>query len=242
VKLESLTLLVGKSFTGKTARMLHELRDEPRVILVDPKCAQLVNLRGWVHLWPDYDEESEMWKDRVLLDYFLQLSNPPDGTVRSPYRVPFRCVVHFKHHHRDCLDLLCRMVDAVQNCVLAVDELALFCPPGSSWSLPQNVTSVAVSGTHKGIRVMGTVQRPTLVHRTIRANASRILFYRVTEGEEIDAVLKYMPRDWQTSPETLPDYVCIDWRDGKIPFVDSSLVGRLNTLPGRRSKYLSSEK
>jgi hypothetical protein len=39
-----LELYFGKSFTGKTARMLHEVRAVPRLVIVDPKCAQLVDL------------------------------------------------------------------------------------------------------------------------------------------------------------------------------------------------------
>ena len=227
---EGLVLLTGKSFTGKTARMLWELRDEPRVILADPKCSQLENLKGWDHLWPEWDTEAEKWRTPVLRDYFLRL----DDGEGDPYKKPFRVVVHFRHSQRECLERLCSFVMAVKRCVIAVDELALFISPGSAGMLPENITSVAVSGTHDGVRMIGTVQRPTQIHLSVRSNAARILFYRVTEKREIEKVLEYLPADWTVSPASLPDYVCIDWRDGQIPIVDHSLVGKLKTLPGKR--------
>jgi hypothetical protein len=44
---EGITLYLGQSFSGKTARMLHDLSKEPRVVLVDAKCGELANLSGW---------------------------------------------------------------------------------------------------------------------------------------------------------------------------------------------------
>lgn len=220
-------LLFGKSYTGKTARMVHELQSERRVILVDPKCAQLAKLKGWSHVWPEVVELKNgrgHFSDSTMAD-----------ALRKVKGGEFRMVVHLRHSQRLGLELLCRLVMAVKDCVVAVDELGLFVPPGSAGALPRNITSVVVSGTHDGIRLIGTAQRPSLVHKTLRANAERMLFYRVTEKYDIDIVNEYLPKDWSgQSVETLPDYVCIDYRDGEIPFVDASYAGKLNTLPGKR--------
>lgn len=216
--------------------MLHELRNESRVILVDPKCAQLANLKGFDHLWP----EVQIGKKQAL-SWSLVAANPADYFLRfdregvDPYRKPFRVVVHLRHHQREGLEMLAGLVMAVKNCVIAIDELALFVPPGSAGVLPTNLTAVVLSGTHDGVRMAATVQRPTQIHLTVRGNASRILFYRVTERNEIDKVMTYLPADWTVNPASLPDYVCIDWRDGQTPFVDYSLVGKLKTLPGARA-------
>jgi hypothetical protein len=211
--------------TGKTARMLHELRDEKRVILVDPKCAQLVKLKGWKHVWGEYDKEGKCFKDSAI-----------SNVLRPVLHSPFRICVHFKNHYQDSLNLLCRQVMAVKDCVLAVDELGLFVPPGSAGCMPAFITAVAISGTHEGIRFIGTAQRISLVHLTLRSNWGRMLIYRMNEDYEVDKCRRFLPADLAEQVKTLPDYVCIDYVDGRDPFVDTSLVGKLKTLPGPRFK------
>ena len=227
LKLEgNCVLLFGKSLTGKTARMLHEIRDEARVILVDPKCAQLARLPKFKHVWCEYDEKGRRF-----------VGHPVTDALRPVLNGSFRLCFHFRHHHQECLDLLCRVVLAVKDCVLAVDELGLFVPPGSAGTLPPNITAVAISGTHEGLRFIGTAQRPSLVHRTIKANNSRLLIYRTTDGYDVEAIMRWLPRGWtEDQVMTLPDYVCIDYVDGHDPFIDSSLAGKLKTLPGPRFK------
>lgn len=203
--------------------MIHDLRDERRVLLVDPKCAQLEKLRGWSHLWPEYDTKQELWADDRV-----------SRVMRTIRDVDFRIVIHFRHSHRQQLDLLCRMVRVVKNCVLAVDELGLFIPPGPAGALPENITSCVVSGTHEGIVLAGTAQRPSLVHATVRAQATRILFYRMTEQAEVDVSGRYLGDEFNVA--ALPDHVCVDWADGRASFQDGSYAGKLgNVLPGARS-------
>lgn len=219
---DPLVLIFGKSLTGKTARMLHELREEPRVVLVDAKCSQLAALPAWRHLWPEYNAGLEKWTTTDLTRFFAAALDQP-----------FRSVVHFKTYHRENLELLCYLVERVKCLVLAVDELGLFIPPRQA--LLPNTTSVLISGTHKGVRVMGTAQRPSLVHATAKANASRMLFYRITEQNDLDDTRTYLPQDLHGQLETLPNYACIDWADGRDPYRDETLVGKLaGLLPGDR--------
>jgi hypothetical protein len=220
---EGVTLIFGKSWTGKTVRMLHELKTENRVILVDPKCSQLTEVRGWTHLYPPFDFELKVWADDTVSSAFRRV-------LHSHFRIMF----HLRHSHREALELLCRMVMAVKRCTLAIDELGLFVPPGPAGALPPSITAVVVSGTHDGVRVIGTAQRPSLVHATLRANAARMLFYRVTERADQELVQTYLPSGFNVF--ALPDQVCIDWRDGHDPFIDSDLAGKLGKiLPASRS-------
>jgi len=221
--LKGLTLIFGKSWTGKTVRMFYELQSERRVVVVDPKCSQLAKLRGWTHLWPSFDPEQRLFADDTLSTAFRNVKDSD-----------FKIIVHFRHSHRESLELFCRMILAVKHCTLAIDELGLFVPPGPAGALPRNITSVIVSGTHDGINVIGTAQRPSLVHGTLRANAERMLFYRITEWADQDIVNRYLSADFHV--EALPDHVCIDWRDGKQPFIDASLAGKLGRiLPNSRT-------
>jgi hypothetical protein len=216
-----LELFFGKSFTGKTARMLHEVRAVPRLVIVDPKCAQLATLKGYEHLWPQYSEKPRGWADRSVVDYFR--------TVRDRER--FRVVIHVREHFREQLELLCILLRAVADLTLCVDELGLFIPSGAPGSLPPAITQAMISGRHEGLSFAGTAQRPALVHVTARANAERIRWYRITERNDLDAAANYMPRALADSLPHLPDYVCIETTDGGAPFRDESLVGRIK-VPG----------
>lgn len=220
--MKGITLYFGKSWTGKTARLLYDLRGARRVLLVDPKCEQLARLHGWSHIWPNYDSEKKVWADDRM-----------SRALAATKGCDFRLVVHFRNHYREQLELLCRMVRAVKDCVLAVDELGLFIPPGPAGALPPNITSVAVSGSHEGIVFFGTAQRPSLVHATVRSQASRMFFFRVTEKAELETAARYVGPSFNLS--SLPDHCCIDWADGREPFLDGDLAGKLgHVLPGRR--------
>jgi hypothetical protein len=214
-----LELFFGKSFTGKTARMLHEVRAVPRLVIVDPKCAQLAKLKGFEHLWPQYSAKPRGWSDTSVVDYFR--------TVRDAKR--FCVVVHVREHFREQLELLCFLLRAVGHLTLCVDELGLFIPSAGP-SLPPAITSAMISGRHEGLSFAGTAQRPALVHVTARANAERIRWYRTTERNDLDAARDYMPQALADSLPTLPDYVCIETSDGAPAFRDESLVGRIKVL------------
>ncbi len=214
-----LELFFGKSFTGKTARMLHEVRAVPRLVIVDPKCAQLAKLKGYEHLWPRYSAKPKGWADTCIVDYFR--------AVRGAER--FHVVVHVREHFKEQLELLCLLLRPVGNLMLCVDELGLFIPSVGP-SLPPAITSAMISGRHEGLSFAGTAQRPALVHVTARANAERIRWYRVTEANDLDAARGYMPRVLADSLPSLPDYVCVETSDAGAAFRDESLVGRIKVL------------
>ncbi|HET7107802.1 MAG TPA: hypothetical protein VFI38_13410 [Candidatus Acidoferrum sp.] len=216
-----LELFFGKSFTGKTARMLHEVRAVPRLLIVDPKCGQLKTLKGFVHLWPEYSAKPRGWADRSVVDYLRK--------VRGAER--FRAVIHVRDNFREQLELLCLLLRPVGNLTLCVDELGLFIPSVGP-SLPPAITSAMISGRHEGLSFVGTAQRPALVHITARANAERIRWYRVTERNDLEAAKNYMPHGLADSLPSLPNYVCIETSDSSPAFRDESLVGKLKT-PGK---------
>lgn len=229
-----LELFFGKSFTGKTARMLHEVRAVSRLVIVDPKCAQLVSLPGFDHLWPVYSKKPAGWTDRSVTDYLRRYHLTARGRLRVR-GAGFRVVIHVREFFREQLELLCILLRAVGNLTLCVDELGLFIPSGAPSSLPPAITSAMISGRHEGLRFCGTAQRPALVHVTARANAERIRWFRITERNDLDAARDYMPRALADSLPRLPNYVCIETSDGGTPYRDESLVGRISIL-GTSSK------
>ena len=234
--LEYLELFFGKSYTGKTARMLHEIRNEPRVVLVDPKCAQLVDLKGFDHFWldgfiPGKNQNPGTWPagDNNPSSYFRAFAG--SDAMGRPKK--FRVVIHVREHFTGQLNSLCLLMRAVRNLVLAVDELGLFIPAGSAARLPAAITTAMVSGSHEGLIFCGTAQIPSLVHFIAKSNASRIRWFRVDEKNSIADALIYMPRELVDSLPSLPDYVCIETSDKAPAFRDESMVGKIKILGAR---------
>lgn len=222
--IDSLTLYFGKSWTGKTARMLHDLREEQRVVLCDPKCAQLETLKRWDHFWLDYNEEGNRWTDSAA-PFFEYLAKRRESF--------FRVLLHFRYAHPQNLELVCQLFSSIKDCVIAADELALFIPPFPP-KLPRWTGSVVISGTHDRIRFYGTAQRPSLVHPTVRGNATRMFLFRMTLPHDLEAMRAYLPESFCVQLSNLPDHTPICWADALPPFIDCSLAGKLKTLPGTR--------
>lgn len=232
-----LELFFGKSFTGKTARMLHEIRAESRLVLVDPKCAQLVDLKGFQHVWPEYvpktKETSAGWRGDNPADFFRRYLGDSVSSLPS-----FRVVIHLRTHFKEQLEMLCYLLRPVGHLTLAVDELGLFIPSGSAGSLPPAITQAMISGRHEGLKFCGTAQIPSLVHFTARSNAEKIRWFRTTEFNSLQAARGYMPQSFVDSLPKLPDYVCIETSDARPPFRDESMVGKiriLGTSPKKRT-------
>ena len=224
-ELEYLELFFGKSFTGKTARMLHEVRKESRLVVADPKCSQLVELSGFDHVWPEWiPGKGGGWTgEQNPVNYFRGRAGK------------FRVVIHLREHLPEQLNALCLLLRAVGNVTLAVDELGLFIPAGSAGALPSSILSAMISGSHEGLKFCGTAQIPSLVHFIARSNASRIRWFRTTEKNSLAAAESYMPRAFVDSLPFLPDYVCIETSDARAPFRDESLVGKIHLVSRNNS-------
>ena len=230
---EPLSLFIGMPRTGKTARMMAHLASEKRVVLIEPKCSQLTRLKGWEHFYPRYVPASSgralgVWDDSRLVNYL----RPFAGNSKR-----FRAVVHVRNSFKENLSLLCRLLMAVKNCVLAVDELAFFAAPGSNVALGTYMQSVMISGSHDGMKFMATAQGFSMIHRTIRMAADRILFYRSDERNDLALVKGKLPPTFAAQVPRLADHVCVDWGNGRSPVTDESLKGKLaGVLPGARFK------
>lgn len=230
---DPVTLFYGKSLTGKTARMFHALVGQKRVVLVDPKCSQLVKLKGWDHLWVEYElpntvqerqEKLGRWKSRAVVDYFSG-------------RKKFRVVVHLRDFHKEHLELLSMFLLAdVRDCVLAVDELFYFAPSGPAAVVGRYFGRLLVSGTHDGVFFMGTIQGAAAVNLSVRRNAARAYMFRTDEKADLAVLNARLPADYPDALDQLPDYVCVVWSDGREPsYTDHTQAGKLgHLLPGNR--------
>ena len=204
--------------------MLYEIRAESRLVLVDPKCAQLVKLKGFEHVWPEYIPKSNIalagWgKDNPAAYFRKHLASEK-----------FRVVIHLRTHFKEQLEMLCILLRAVGGLTLAVDELGLFIPSGSAASLPPAITQAMISGRHEKLKFCGNAQIPSYVHFAARSNAERIRWFRTTEHNSLNVARGYMSQTIVDSLPTLPDYVCIETSDAHPPFRDESMVGKIKIL------------
>lgn len=220
-------LIFGMTETGKTTRLIKELEEKPRVVLVDGKLAGLTRLRGYDHI---YHDGARGWPE--VIEYLRRVRySPALGSYGN-----FRVVLHFRAGHREALESLCLLLMSVKFLTLAVDELSLFLPQGTlsagadRWPATK---SVVISGRHDGLEFWGTAQRPALVDATARAQAHRMLFYRVALPNDLDALAEYLPAELEAgrpARETiaaLPKGVCVDWRDDGRVWIDHSYAGKL---------------
>jgi len=200
--------------------MLHEVRRQPRLVVVDPKCSQLVSLAGFDHVWPEYvpGKRGGWTGEQNPVNYFRGRTGK------------FRVVIHVREHLPEQLNSLCLLLRAVRNVTLAVDELGLFIPSGAAAALPSSILSAMISGSHEGLIFCGTAQIPSLVHFIARSNASRIRWFRTTEINSLSAAKSYMPRAFADSLPSLPDYVCIETSDAHAAFRDESMVGKIHLI------------
>src|SRR5258708_17989208 len=184
--------------------MLHEIRLQKRVVLVDPKCAQVVNRSGFDHIWPEYipGKRGGWTGEQNPVTYFRG---------REPGN--FRVVIHVREHFSEQLNSLCLLLRAIRNLVLAVDELGLFIPSGNAGRLPPSILSAMISGSHEGLRFFGTAQIPSLVHFIAKSNAARIRWFRTDEKNSLADARIYMPPAFVESLPSLPDYVCVATSD-----------------------------
>jgi hypothetical protein len=219
-----ISILYGKPGAGKTCRMLYEVSLSPRVVLLDAKCGELARLPGYDHLWPSWAPGSGRrrggWLDRYVVDYLRGVRE------RGEVSPAFRVVVHVRESFAEQFEAVAALLRHVRGCVLAVDELSIFLPAGSS-RVPPAIQSIFVSGRHDGIEFMGTVQRPVLAHPTVRALAGRLMVYRITEANCLDALGAYLPPDLLAAVPLLENQVCVDWSDGGESYIDWTYRGRL---------------
>lgn len=203
--------------------MLHEIRDERRVVFVDPKWSpKMIELKNFDHLYPVYDEEQNVWMGKDFVAYF-----------RKRLNCSFRAMVHVRDFQQEQLELLSTLLFGVKELSLAVDELAYFVPAGSASRMRPQTAAVMFSGRHEKIKFTGTAQHPSLVNLMVKMNAERIRWFRMDEFNSLVTARRHMSRDFVSMLPSLPNEICVETSDRCPPFVDRSMVGKIKIL-GKR--------
>lgn len=164
-------LLMGTTGSGKTYKMRELLAKEDRVFLFNTMS----------------DEKFEDWG--VTCDTIQ------DAITLAQKTEKFRIKLEFTDEQR--FDFLCRcMVKApmgyavFRNCVLAVDELALFTKPQY---MPEGLRLLVRLGRHTGARLIATTQRPPDINIFIRSQCKENYLFQMHEKVDLDTFRGRVP-------------------------------------------------
>lgn len=121
---------------------------------------------------------------------------------------------------------------------LAVDEADFVCSPHYQ---SKDLKHLVNKGRHDNVDSHFIARNPNRVHTDIRANASKIVCFRLTNASEINFLVSSLGKENTKKLQTLQQYHYCEWRDtGLISFFDenSKLV---SSSGGETMKKLKAE-
>ncbi len=179
---------LGKRGTGKSCRMLKDLKLLPKVILYDT-------------LGEDtYNEFERCTTFNELVERLKQ--------QRSYFRIAYRGYGDKLQMDVD-FEFCCRAILACENIHFAVEEIGLHC---NSWKIPPALQTIISAGRHRNISFSCTSQRASNVHPLIRALSTDIITFLQTEPRDIEW-LREVIGDRADDVPNLPQYQFIHWND-----------------------------
>lgn len=107
---------------------------------------------------------------------------------KGGFALTFRPAAHDGLRMRQ-FDVVCAAALAAGNLVLVVEELRFVTTPSRA---PLRWAEVTMTGRHRGLRVIGTSQRPASIDKDFLGNATLIHTGRLVYPEDIRAVAKSM--------------------------------------------------
>lgn len=159
-------VILGRKNQGKTYYARHIIKDKKRVIVYDPK-------RQFSNCGVIVDNS---------VDFFKYLKANREGTFRIIYQ-PVSFFGEINIIKRD-FKKICKPISALKEICFVIDEINLCTSPrnyDNEWFI-----SVIDSGRHNGQSLIATTLRYAGIDCDIRANADRLVIFRVEENTDID--------------------------------------------------------
>jgi hypothetical protein len=159
-----ISLVFGKTGSGKSNYIKTYLDDLNRVIIMDP-----------LDEYPaqEFQDVSEM------VDYLESV----EGTFwnngkkeRKPFRVKSCNILH--------LEAIGEIVDGMEDVTFIIEE-AQRCLPASRQDLPDSLQRIIFLGRHFGRSLVVAAQRPSIVHIAARSQWTRIVTFNLTEVGDV---------------------------------------------------------
>lgn len=100
------------------------------------------------------------------------------------------------------------------DCSLIVEECAIIFHRGAA--LEDWAQRLIFMGRHRTVNLILIAQRAAKIPIDIRSQASRIITFRQTEPDDVDALADRFGNDVASEISSLPELHCIDWDNGTV--------------------------
>lgn len=165
----NIVAVLGASGSGKSAFAKRAIEKAPRLIVSD--------------FMREYGKFGTVYTEVGGLLRAMQAAGP-----RGPVRAIFQPSMDEKMRAAQ-FDAVCGIAHAAGNLAFVVEELRFVTTPSRA---PARWALVTLTGRHKGLRIIGTSQRPASIDKDFLGNATIIRTGCLTYPEDVRAVAKAM--------------------------------------------------
>jgi hypothetical protein len=127
----------------------------------------------------------------------------------------------------DELPIMGNAAYAVGNCTFVIEECALLFPRGAP--IPEWMQPLVFMGRAQRVNLLLVAQRMAKIPVDLRSQATRIVSFRQTESDDVDALIDRIG-DEAEEVTRLPELECLDWNMGDLKRYSISTTG----LPAKR--------
>ncbi len=179
-------LVVGKTGSGKTCKVVKIIQDHERVIMFDTQ-------------GKDYMDGVMFYDLSELRRFWLNIYR---GNFRLIYR-PLDPLAEFEE--------ICKIAFACGNLTIVAEELPSLC---TSSVIGPEFRKVIFRGRSNDIRFIGLMQRPVGIHRDITSQANEIFIFNIDEPGDVKYFRNRIGTDIEDKIRQLDPYQYLRWQDG----------------------------
>lgn len=159
--------IIGVTGTGKTyltANIIYHLMDKTnRIIIID-----------------DLMQLSKELEQRNLSSYFIHCYTIEQFILNIVDTVNFKLILHFEYN--EDYDIALSIIWQLNNLVLFVDELSLYC---DAFNIPVALKNIAQRGRLKNISLIWNTQRAQNINRNISSQNEFIIAFQLSEINDL---------------------------------------------------------
>lgn len=179
-------LVVGKTGSGKTCKVVNIIQEHERIIMFDTQ-------------GKDYTDGVMFYDLHELRKFWLKVYR---GNFRLIYR-PLDPVTEFEE--------ICKIAFTCRNLTIVAEELPSLC---TAAVIGPEFRKVIFRGRMNDIRFIGLMQRPIGIHRDITSQASEIFIFNIDEPGDVKYFKNRIGQDTEEKIRQLETYQYLHWQDG----------------------------
>lgn len=103
---------------------------------------------------------------------------------------------------------------ATGDCTLVIEECALMFQRGAD--LDEWAKRLVFMGRHASVNLLLVAQRAVKIPLDVRSQATRIVTFRQTDPNDVDAIEEVIGRGHEDEIRSLPELHCVDWHAGEV--------------------------